>query len=1515
MNNMLEAVPATGSATGIWDIPTGSFSYNPILPNTLVQNNSGFGNYEAIWTVSNSPFCTDSDTTHLIYALPEQAEIQGFDIQTCGYSESMTALNSNGMWSSPNPQISFSDPNSSTTTINTSSEGAFTIVWTVGSGDCATSDDRTILFEAPAVATINALITEVCSDGDLALDVTAMNGTGLLWESDGDGDFSLTNNLSTVYSPGSTDSINGNVTITITNYGDGICPDVTDEIDIDIIPMVAVNVPSFGNPICGSAAISINANATNASSVLWSTSGDGDFTPNTSVELVAYTPGEFDIANGSVTLTLTGTPQTTACSPVSSSTTIMLEEPANAGVDGNLTLCVSGAIVDLQDGLDPEAESGGVFIDANDSGALNGSTFDPSIAGVGSYNFNYLVSGTAPCGDDTSVLTVDVVAGPNPGNDSIASVCVLGPPTDLLNYLSPDAELGGVWAPHPALSGSLFNQNMAGLGSYTLYYVVPSNAFCEADSAAIQLSVTSGPSAGIDANISECTSSEAIDLFNQIVGSPDPGGIWNDLSGSGALSGGILDASQSGSGEFIFEYIIEWAGCNPDTSFLTVEIVDAPTADIFFSPTSICSSDTIFLEGAVSNTTSNSWESNGMGEFESNSALQNYYVPSQTDIDAGTVDLSLIGIGAPSCLQAVDVETVQIITSPIANAGLDGLTCGLDYVFPAIPSVGPGIWSGPPGIVYSSNPNAPFTVPSPGVYVFTWTENNQGCVDSDQVTIEFASSPVITSTSIDCINTNIEYNVVLQLEQGDPSSYQFSVAGNLLGSEFTSIPYATGSSYSIEVWDMNECDTFLVEGEFTCPVLTNPGTFDLTPLEYCEGDQIIAPYNDDAFLDANDAFVFILHENSPGIGTILASSNAPEFAFQPGMQLDVTYYVSSAAGNDIGGGLPDLNDPNTLFSEAVPLRFNSPPTVSVLTNEYSICEGDSLLIELSFTGSPSFTLYFDNAGIEGELSFSSGSGSFYVSEEGTILVDSIADAYCVSSANNSFAVTQFDIPDLAIADSLITCSNTIDPIEVVLEGVSPWSYTVLYEGAFFTTQNSSDSESSFLPESSGTYSIINLTDANCFNPSFSEIEVLINNSPLSNAGPDLIVCANEEALIGSQPELGASYSWSNQSTLDSPSSSITTLLLPQLTSEVITLNYTLTANLEGCIDLDSVSVTVNPIPQEYGIDGVNEICEGDSTIIEAYGGIDYSWSEEASLSSPLTASTAVTPIESISYVVEIFNEYGCSIFDSILVEVNENPIPLSSVLVIDPCPPAQVLWINESEGNLMECIWTLDGASMFIDNCDVVETQYPNSGLYSGSLSVTSIYGCTSVGLTDTIEVFSAEADFSFSPSIPTTDDPYLEVFDLSENAISQLWTLNEDSAGFGSMTTLSLEGLRPDYYEICLVMTTTDGCLDTTCSRIELDNPVAVFVPNTFTPNGDGLNDEFKAVINGSDYLQFYEMSVYDRKGHIQFRTSNPKEGWDGINKRDNTIALGLFEWVLEIGVFGEPYPRRYIGTITALK
>src|SRR5690606_26860544 len=97
------------------------------------------------------------------------------------------------------------------------------------------------------------------------------------------------------------------------------------------------------------------------------------------------------------------------------------------------------------------------------------------------------------------------------------------------------------------------------------------------------------------------------------------------------------------------------------------------------------------------------------------------------------------------------------------------------------------------------------------------------------------------------------------------------------------------------------------------------------------------------------------------------------------------------------------------------------------------------------------------------------------------------------------------------------------------------------------------------------------------------------------------------------------------------------------------------------------------------------------------------------------------------------------------------------------------------------------------------------------------------------------------------------------------LWSTGE--------TTHSIETEEAGIYRISV--SNPHGCQGT--DEIEvIDCGIRVYIPNAFTPNGDGINDEFKVYIEG---VNKFWLAIYDRWGNEVFFSENPNQGWNGTH------------------------------------
>ncbi|MEO1518893.1 MAG: gliding motility-associated C-terminal domain-containing protein, partial [Bacteroidota bacterium] len=249
---------------------------------------------------------------------------------------------------------------------------------------------------------------------------------------------------------------------------------------------------------------------------------------------------------------------------------IQIGTSVDAGADNSVSIC-SGANVSLTTVLSG-ADPGGVFIDTDGTGGLNGDILNTAGFAIGSYRYTYRVSGTSPCPDDEAIITVNIQNAVDAGADNNGTVCA-GQSIDLTSLLV-GADPGGTFSDNDNtgnLSGNIFNTTGLAFGSYAFTYTVGNGQNCSNDEALITVTISAGPQINNPGDVSVCDfyvlpPIQGTNLFNA--------GYFDQSGGNGT-------ALQVGDTIRAFQilYIYGDDGQCPAEETFVVDILETPTVD------------------------------------------------------------------------------------------------------------------------------------------------------------------------------------------------------------------------------------------------------------------------------------------------------------------------------------------------------------------------------------------------------------------------------------------------------------------------------------------------------------------------------------------------------------------------------------------------------------------------------------------------------------------------------------------------------------------------------------------------------------------------------------------------------------------------------------------------------------------------------------------------------------------------------------------------------------------------
>ena len=296
---------------------------------------------------------------------------------------------------------------------------------TVGNGNSnPVSDQMTINITPAPIVNAGNNITVCANQSTAQLAGVVNNATGGVW-SGGSGTFNPSNtNLNATYTPTLGEIAAGNVILTLTSTGNGLCNAVNDQVLITIAPAPVVNAGVDATVCSNNAAVQLAATVSNAGGGIWS-GGTGGFSPSITNLNAVYTPSTTELNNGSVTLNLTSTGNGTCAQVTDQIFIVFTQSPVvNAGADA--TVCANDPTVNLTGSV--TIAGGGIWTGGTgtftpNANAVN-ATYVPSPAEVslGTVTLTLTSTQNGTCNPVHDAMTITVIASPvaNAGNNIFA---------------------------------------------------------------------------------------------------------------------------------------------------------------------------------------------------------------------------------------------------------------------------------------------------------------------------------------------------------------------------------------------------------------------------------------------------------------------------------------------------------------------------------------------------------------------------------------------------------------------------------------------------------------------------------------------------------------------------------------------------------------------------------------------------------------------------------------------------------------------------------------------------------------------------------------------------------------------------------------------------------------------------------------------------------------------------------------------------------------------------------------
>ncbi len=451
-------------------------------------------------------------------------------------------------------------------------------------------------------------------------------------------------------------------------------------------------------------------------------------------------------------------------------------------------------------------------------------------------------------------------------------------------------------------------------------------------------------------------------------------------------------------------------------------------------------------------------------------------------------------------------------------------------------------------------------------------------------------------------------------------------------------------------------------------------------------------------------------------------------------------------------------------------------------------------------------------------------------------------------------------PPVLITDDLVDCSPNMVDLNAGINAGSGIGNAQFY--ATLANANGSMNPISNMVSASGTYYISyeDPMDASCF----SVDSILVNINPIYNLAENINACENSTVTYpdGSTATITASTSYTSNLTTAAGCDSI---ILTNVTMNPI---YNIVENINAC---ENSTVTYPDGSTELIIASTSH-----TSNLTTVTGCDSIIVTNVTISFSSTSTVNETVCFGVQYTSPQGNSYGPGSFiESLISAVGCDSVVTYVVTEI----PLIVTTIDENV-------------------CFGEQYTSPNGSVYGGGIYVETLTAASGCDSTITINVFEfspINASFFISEQNLTTLNTNVTFVNTTIGINSYTWTFGDDSQQSSEESPVHIYPyFDSTSYTVMLIAVNQAGCSDTVIQEIHFEEELIYFVPNTFTPDGDALNNTFEPVFTSGFDPFDYSLLIFNRWGQIIFESHDATIGWDGTYK-GKYVQDGTYTWKLE--------------------